>query len=186
MFFFQDGDKDLTFKSRSIEHAYMALLNDDLKSAGAVFETIDSPRAKWGECLIQILEGYLKVFPTYFQIRNFLEIDLDFLLKNEKIDYVEQVLGALDILAGVNEETYKYAARVMLENGYNNAAIKYLDKSKKIFYKDPELHFMLTKYYMKTRDYEKANFYVNECLRILPDYYPAKLLQEEVSRYIKQ
>ena len=54
------------------------------------------------------------------------------------------------------------------------AASEYLDKSKKIFYKDPELHFMYAKYNLDFKNYEIANYYIDECLKILPDYYPVQ------------
>lgn len=183
MFFFSKNN-DTNFKARSVEHAYLAILNNDLSTAQAVFESIDSPRARWGKALIDILLGYVENYPTYFEIRNFLEIDLDFLLKNDKIDYVEQVLGSLEFLCDINQETYKYVARVMFENRLYKAAREYLEKSKDIFYNDPELHFLFAKYYIKTREYDLADFHLDECLNILPDYYPAKILQKEISRYL--
>lgn len=183
MFFFSKN-KNLKFKLRSVEHAYMALLNDDLASAAAIFESIDSPRAKWGKALVDILSGYIEIYPTFFEIRNFLEIDLDLLIKNEKIDYVEQVLGSLNLLSDINQETYKYVARVMFENRLYKTAREYLEKSKDLFYNDAELHFLFAKYYIKTREYETADFHLDECLNILPDYYPAQMLQKEISRYL--
>ncbi len=184
MFFFSKNNEARNFKTRSVEHAYLAILDEDLLSAQAIFETIDSPRARWGRALVDILTGYVEIYPTYFEIRNFLEIDLDFLIKNQKINYVELVLGALELLVGINQETYKYVARVMFENRLYKACREYLEKSKNIFYNDPELHFLYAKYYIKTREYEQADFYLDECLNILPDYYPAKILQKEISRYL--
>lgn len=183
MFFFSK-DLDSNIHSRSVEHAYLAILENDLVTAQAIFESLDSPRAKWGRAFVDILLGYIENYPTYFEIRNFLEIDLDFLIKNEKIDYVESVLGSLDLLSGINQETFKYIARVMFENRLYKAAREYLEKSKNLFYNDPELHFLFAKYYIKTREYEKADFYLDECLNILPDYFPAKNLQKEISRYL--
>ena len=135
MFFF-DEDKQQIFKSKSVELAYLNVLNDDIKAAQTLFQEIDSPRARWGKSFTDILSGYIERYPTYFEIRNFLEIDLDFLIKNEKIDYIEQFLGSLTILAGINQEVYKYVARVMLENIHYRVAFEYLEKSKKTFYKD--------------------------------------------------
>lgn len=182
MFFF-DEDKKI-FKQRSVESAYLSILNDDLQTASAIFNSLDSPRARWGVILVSVLEGFLKVYPTYFDIRNFLEIDLDFLIKNEKIDYIEQLLGVLDFFSKINQETYKYAARVMYENKYYKVAREYMEKSKKVFYNDPELHFMFAKYFYETRDYSEANFYINECIKILPDYYPAKIMRAKIATYI--
>ncbi|MBQ7765137.1 hypothetical protein IJ384_07225 [bacterium] len=183
MFFFSEIKKEKILPG-SVEHAYLTILEGDFISAKRIFETLDSPRARWGISLTNILLGYIENFPTYFEIRNFLEIDLDFLIKNEKIDFVEQVLGSLELLANINQETYKYVARVMFENRLYKSAREYLEKSKDIFYNDPELHFLFAKYYIKTREYEKADFYLDECLSILPDYYPAKILQKEISRYL--
>ena len=179
MYFF-DRTYNKTFKALSIEHAYVAILNNDLVSAGAVFETIDSPRARWGKALIGILNGCMEYFPTYFEIRNFYEIDLDFLIKNEKIDYVENLLGSLEYLFKINQEVYKYTARVMYENKFYNAAIDNMQKSKDLFYKDPELHFMLAKYYYDIGDYNASDFYLSECLNIVPSYYPAMKLKEQI------
>ena len=172
------------FKPRSIEHGYLLILDDDLKSAQAVFESIDSPRARWGKAFTDILAGYIEKYPTYFEIRNFLEIDLEFLIKNEKINYVEQFLGAIGFLVHINQETYKYVARVMFENHLYKAALEYLEKSKNIFYNDPELHFLFAKYYINSHEYNRAYFYLEECLKILPDYFPAIKLQKEVAKYL--
>ena len=180
-FFFNEDLSHLEIKPNSLHHAYLSILQNDLKSAEIIFSHIDSPRAKWGKVLVSILNGYMSEFPTYFSIRNFLEIDIEFLLKNNKIDYVELCLGALDILSNINQETYKFAARVMLENKLYSSALKYLEQSKQIYYKDPELHFMLAKYYINTNNPKEALFYINECLTLLPDYYPALMIKERLA-----
>ena len=179
MFFFNENC-ELHFKPLSIEHAYLNLLNNDIDAAKLIFQNIDSPRAKWGLVLVDILNGYVQNFPTYFQIRNFLEIDLDFLIKNEKNDYVELVLGASEFLSTLNNECYKYIARVLLENKFYNVSFNYLEKSKCLFYRDPELHFLYSKYYVKKGDYTQADYYINECLKILPDDYPAKIFKKAI------
>lgn len=181
MFFFDKTFEDRTFKARSVEHAYLAVLNDDLITAKTVFETVDSPRGHWGVSFIEMLEGYIEQFPTYFGIRNFYEIDLDFLIKNEKYDYTERILSAVKFLTNINQEIYKYTARVMYENKLYNASLEYMEKSKELFYKDPELHFMLAKYYINTNQFIPANFYIDECLKILPSYNPALKMKAEIS-----
>ena len=180
-FFFFYGDvSGVNIFPATLEHGYLLILNDDLDAAIRVFSDLDSPRAKWALVLISILKGFLDKYPTYFQIRNFYEIDLDFLLKNEKIGYVEQLLGALEIFSSINQEVYKYAARVMYENKLYSAALKYINKSYKIYYNDAELHFMLAKYYLRVNDFEHADFYINECLNLIPEYYPALVLKRQI------
>ena len=183
MYFFDNLDTKY-IKPRSIEHAYLCILEDDILTANAVFETIDSPRGKWGKSITDILLGYTEKFPTYFEIRNFLEIDLNFLLKNEKIDYVEQILGSLEYLILINQETYKYTARVFYENKLYNVCRKYMEKSKNILYNDTELHFMYATYFLNSQEYIEAFEAIQECLKILPDYYPAKKMKEEIKKYI--
>ena len=179
-FFFYPNCSDIKIIPNSLEHAYLCLLNNDLSSAKAIFSKIDNPRGNWGTILVSVLDGYMDIFPTYFQIRNFLEIDLDFLLKNEKLDYIEQLLGALDIYADINQESYKFAARVMFENNLLSAAFNYMKKSKDIYYNDAELHFMLMRYYLKVHDFEQAYFHANECLQLIPDYYPALIMKQKI------
>ena len=179
MFFFDAENNNCTLKPRSIEHAYLAILNNDLKTAQVVFESVDSP------AFVDILSGYIEQYPTYFEIRNFMEIDLDFLIKNEKIDYVEQFLGSLDFLSGINREVYKYAARVMFENKMYNSAIEYMEKSKIVFYNDPELHFMLARYYMGKNEFKTADYHLDECLKTVKDYYPALKMKTEIQKYFE-
>ena len=181
MFFFDTAFENYTFTAGSVEHAYLAILNDDLLSAQAVFATVDSPRSRWGKTLVGILKGYMEYFPTYFEIRNFYEIDLDFLIKNEKYDYIERLLSALKILSEINHEVYKYTARVMYENKMYKSSLEYMEKSKELFYKDPELHFMIAKFYCGTNQFELADFHLSECLKIVPSYNPAIKMKEEIA-----
>ena len=183
MFFFSQ-DNTFNFEPISVESAYLAILHNDLASAKDIFSKIDSPRSSWGLFLVENLSGYVQKFPTYFEIRNFLEIDLDFLLKNNKIDYVQLILGMADLLAKINQETYKYIARVMYENQFYKTAKEYLEKSKDVLYNDPELHFMLAKYHYKNNKYSSALLNIKECLRILPDYYPAKIFHAEIIKHL--
>ncbi len=181
MFFFDDKVTNSTFKARSIEHAYLAILNDDLETANAIFESLDSPRAHWGRALTSILSGCIEYYPTYFEIRNFYEIDLDFIIKNQKLDYIEKLLNSLEILSQYNQEVYKYTARVMYENKMYNSALEYMEKSKDLLFKDPELHFMAAKFYYSMQNFEQANYCLEECLKIIPSYFPAIKMKEDIA-----
>lgn len=182
MFFFSDALENMAIEPMSIEHGYLAILNDDLASSRAVFEKIDSPRGRWGRAFVEILGGYIEHFPSYFEIRNFYEIDLDFLIKNEKFNYVENLLSALKLLTGINQEVYKYTARVLYENKMYNASLEYMEKAKESFYRDPELHFMLAKFYLNSNQLTEANYYIDECLKVVPSYHPALKIKAEISK----
>ena len=180
-YFFSKEPTVLEILPNSLEHAYLAIITDDLQAAELIFNGMDSPRARWGSILTGIIKNrVLNIYPTYFQIRNFFEIDTDFLLKNKKIDYVENLLGALELFSNINQEIYKFAGRVMYENKLYTAALKYLELSKKIYYNDPELHFLLSKYYLKIHQFKEAYFYISECLKLLPSYYPAQVLKQQI------
>lgn len=166
----------------SVELAYLNLLEKKLDDAEQIFYKIDSPRANWGKVLVSILKGQVIRYPTYFQVRNFYEIDLDFFIKNESIDYVESLLGALEFLVNINHEVYKYAARVMYANKLFSIAFDYMNKSKAVNYNDAELHFMLSKYYYENKNYKFAFYSINECLNLIPDYYPAHILKQLIGQ----
>lgn len=180
IFLFSSNLTEIKIRPNSIEHAYLLILQNDIKNAKKLFQKIDSPRGNWGSIFCDILQGFIKEFPTYFQLRNFLEIDLDFLIKNQKVEYIEQVLGALETLSIANHEIYKYVARVMQANNFPQLTHKYLQESKHIYYNDPELLYMLAKYYLDTKDVTNANFYIEECIKILPNYYPAQLIKRKI------
>lgn len=177
VFFFGEN---VDIKIDSLEHAYLCVLNDDLEMAYSIFDKSDSPRGLWGKSLIEILNNYIENYPTYFQIRNFLEIDLDFLIKNDKLSYVESLLGSLDFMSGINQEVYKFASRVMLHNRLYKIAYNYMMKSKELYYNDPELHFMLASYYYNSMNFSAAKFSINECLNLISNYYPALVLKSKI------
>src|SRR5574344_1655124 len=73
----------------SLELGYCKLLTEDIDSAKIIFSKIanSNPRAHWALRLIQFIEGFVSFLPSYFEIRNFLEIDINLLLKADKISY---------------------------------------------------------------------------------------------------
>ena len=162
----------------NLEYGYCLLLDGKLSEAESVLRKVDSVRADWVVKLIPFMRGYVEVLPTYFQIRNFLEIDINLLLMARQNDAVAYILGGADLFYSVNCEAYKYIARVMMNNGYFETAKTYLDKARDNTYNDPELHFMFCQYYIHIQDFEKALSSIEECLKILPEYYPARKIKE--------
>ena len=68
----------------------------------------------------------------------------------------------------------------MMENHFYRAGLKYMEKSKEIYYNDPELHFMYAKYYFDCGKYNEALFYIDECLKFIAGYYPALKLKRAI------
>lgn len=161
-----------------LEYGYSLILSGQLAEAEHVLRKNDSIRADWAVKLIPFMRGYVEILPTYFQIRNFLEIDINLLLLARQNDFVAYILGGADLLYSVNCESYKFISRVLMNNGLFDSAKVYLDKAKDATYNDPELHFMYCQYYIHNNDFKKALVSINDCLAILPEYYPAKKIKE--------
>lgn len=161
-----------------LEYGYCLILEGQLDKAEQVLRTIDSIRADWAVKLIPFMKGHVENLPTYFQIRNFLEIDINLLLLAKQTDSISYILGGADILYSVNCETYKYIARVMMNNGFYDIAKNYLKEARSNTYNDPELHFMYCQYYIKNGEFDKALQSIQECLKVLPEYYPAIKIKE--------
>lgn len=165
-----------------LEYAYCKLLSGDAQGAKTEFVKVaqTDTRADWGNKLIHFIEGYVPSPPTYFQIRDFLEIDLNLLLQAKLPEYVENVINGADIFYSVNPESYKFIARVMLNNDFPEVALYYLNKAKDKFYYDPEMHYMFAICYVKQGEISLAKDSLNNCLSILPEYFPAKKLLQKL------
>lgn len=180
MYFFDKKE----IKTISVEQAYLAILKNDLDLALNMFFEKDCSRSRWGIVLVKTLKGENDVVPTYFEIRNFYEIDLDFFIKNKKFDYVDLLLNISSYWIEINQEIYKYIARVLFENKIDTLAVEYLEKSKNILYNDPEMHFMFAKYFLNIKEYENSYYHIKECLKVVPDYYPARKIFESASKHL--
>lgn len=163
-----------------LEYGYCKLLKGDVDSAEPAFKSLkdNDLRADWAFKLLQFIKENISTVPSYFQIRNFLEIDLHLLIKAGQASFVENIINDSDIFYSMNPESYKFIARVMLYNDFNDVALFYLNKAKNRFYYDPEMHFMMANCYIKMGDRDSALNSVKNCLYILPQYFPAKRLKE--------
>lgn len=161
-----------------LEYGYCLLLSGNAQDAKDAFSKIANQdfRADWGSKLVQFIQGYVKVIPSYFQIRNFLEIDLNLLIQAGQAGFVEYIINGADLFYSINPESYKFISRVMLYNDFAEIALYYLNKAKDKFYSDPEMHFMLANCYLKKEDKALARESIKNCLNILPEYFPAKNL----------
>lgn len=165
-----------------LEYAYCKLFSGKAQEAKESFSKVASTdfRADWGKKLIQFIEGYVKDVPSYFQIRNFLEIDLNLLIRAGQAQFVENIINGADLFYSINPESYKFIARVMLNNDFVDVALYYLKKAKDKFYYDPEMHLMLANCYLKQSEKTLAKESLKNCLAILPEYFPAKKLLEKL------
>lgn len=180
-----DYSVEIFFKQNNylLEYAYCRLLIGDTQTANEEFLKMANydTRANWGSKLIQFINCYVTNVPSYFQIRNFLEIDLNLLINAGQAQFVENIINGVDIFYSINPESYKFISRVMLNNGFPEIALYYLNKAKENFFTDPEMHFMFANCYVKEGEIELAKDALNKCLKILPAYFPAKNLLKKLN-----
>ena len=171
-------------KGYILENAYCELLNDNLENAKKLFLLIQDEdiRAKWALFMVSMIENNIKEYPSYFMLRNFLEIDLNILIKHFKGDYVEKIIRYSDYMFTINPEIYKFVGRVLYNNNLEEQAMFFLNRAKSYFYHDPELHYELAYIHYKKNDLTTANKYIESCLRVLPQYYPAKALKQKLMK----
>ena len=137
---------------------YCHLLNNKIPEAKILLNLVrnSSPCINWLIALINILENKEDIYPSYFQIRNFYEQDLELFFKYKKDKYIETIINKQVYLEYFNREIYKYTGRVLLNNNLSYKAEELFLKSIDIYYNDPETHFLLGELYLKIKDKEKA------------------------------
>ncbi len=169
----------------NIECAYANLVLGNLSKAEKLFEkeAHASTRAHWGLILLQMLSGDIVTPPTYFEIRNFLEVDLSILLTYCQGNYVEKILKNADYMAMYNLECYKFIGRVFWAHNYMPASMFYLRRACERMYKDPELHYLLAYInYSNIKNIQECIKEIDICLRILPEYGPACMLKDKLKK----
>lgn len=165
------------------EYGRCQLLLGNYDEAKSVWKNIaeDTPPLLWGRSMLEFINLYVINVPTFFQIRAFLEVDLDALLKAGQIKFCENIVNGAHLLAQNNQESYKFIARVFVNNSYFDLAELFLKRAKDICYVDPEVHFLLAKCYINAKDIKNAKKCLNTCLEKGYGYYPAKKLLESLN-----
>jgi tetratricopeptide (TPR) repeat protein len=133
-----------------------------------------SSAANWLIELINFLNNDENSAPTYMQIRNFYEQDLDMLFKYQRNDDINKILKDIKFFGFYNKEVYKYTARVLFNHDLYALAETYINKSLEIFYNDPETHYILGEIYLKFNKFEKAREEFKKADKVIQGYLPAK------------
>lgn len=169
------------------EAGYCEFVKGNLDKAKFIWEKsqIDSPAINWGYSIINIINKTIPFKLSYFQIRNFLERDLELLIINKHWDYVDNIISAEKIFYKFNSESYKYLGRVLLHACYFDLAYAFLLKAREICYTDPEVHVLIAEYFLFNLDKEKGIEVLEEAIKINPDYFPAKSLLEAEKEMLK-
>jgi len=142
-----------------------------------------SPLIQWAKLFSGYIERKRNGFPTFFQIRNFYENDLDMLLLNGFEDYAENLIDSIQFFEDINPEIYKFTARALYNHKYYDFADKFLSVAKKYGEEDSELYVLDAKNNIAQKRYYSAVKSLEKSLDISKDYCPAKILFENVKRY---
>ena len=171
-----------------LELAYWELLHKNPQKAAKIFETIADKdiRAHWGIFVSHLVQGEAHGYPTYFELRNFFEIDLDLFFTYYLGNYIENIIRYADWLFTINPEVLKFIGRSFLVNGYDKYGLLFLKQAREYFFNDPEMHYLLAEYYMRENDFTNAQEAVRCCLDILPAYFPALSLQKKLKLNCKK
>ena len=138
--------------------AYCRFLQGNITEAKILLNLIkgESSAVNWLIALTEIIEGTNENYPTYLQIRNFYEQDLDMLFQYNQKEIAGKIINQNYYLEYYNREIYKYSARVLFNYNLIEKSEKLLRKSLDIFYNDPETHFILGEIYLKQGKIQKA------------------------------
>ena len=100
------------------EYGRCELLQGNLENTKQIWSQIkeESPATLWGKSLLEFINLYVIHVPTFFQIRAFLEVDLDALLKSKLITYCENIVNGAHLFMQNNQESYKFIGRVFVNN----------------------------------------------------------------------
>lgn len=136
----------------------------------------------WAKAFSGYVEKRRKRVPSFFQIRNYYENDLDMLLYLGFEKYAENLIDSIQFFCDVNLEVYKYTARVLFNHKYYDFADKFLSVAKKYGNGDTELYVLDAKNNIAQKRYYSAVKSLEKALGISKNYYPAKIMFEKIKR----
>lgn len=163
--------------------AYCKFLTGDIEESRILSTLIKntSPTSDWILCITNILCDDFSVNPTYFQIRNFYEQDLELLFLYKQYAIINKLINLNKYFETFNREIYKYSARVLANNSHYKESKQLLKKSLEIYYKDPETHYMLGEIYEKENDLEKAKLSYKKAIEVNTEYMPASIRLKDLT-----
>ena len=164
------------YKAKNIPGCgYCKFLEGEIEKAKDILSSINdsSSFVNWILFLINLYNDVKDIYPTYFQIRNFYEQDLEMLFKARQYEIIKKILNKNYYLERFNKEIYKYSARVLKNNNFEKEAEELLKKSLNICYKDPETHYILGEIYLIQNKKDMAIKSFKKSEEVNNGYYPA-------------
>ena len=155
--------------------AYCYFYKNEIKKAQEMSFLIknQSSAAGWLNSISNVLLSNKEEPPSYMQIRNYFEQDLEMAFFCDNKPLIEKFLENSSYLQSINGEVNKFCGRVLLHNNEDFMAEIYLKRSLNTFYQDPETHYLLGETYEKQGFMQEAIASYNRVIEINKNYYPA-------------
>jgi len=175
-------------KDKFYEAGLCFLLCKDIKNARFCFEKEKKNlfAASWGLKILDYIKMEIKKYPSYLQVRAFYEIYLNLFIENDLIDYAQNLINIYPSLMRSNPEICKFIARALSATNYDELALNFTQRATQNSFFDPEAFFIASEIYVKKQEYSNALDEIKKILDIMPKYYPALKLKEQILEKINQ
>lgn len=166
-------------RSNNLEScAFVSILTGDYNEAKVILlNCVKSPVTSWCNYLISLHENKLSLrfHPSFLQVRNFLELTVQGLLRSGNSDLLHKIENNIDLLLDINLDAYKLIGISYYLFGDINSAKEILTQCLDLNRYDGELYYHLSKVYTDLGDYETAYKMIKNARVMMPNHYASKL-----------
>jgi len=159
------------------------ILQKEIQKAKEVLvNTPDSPAKFWCEFLTELFaeEESIQKWPSFFEIRNFLELTVYLLLRSNNQKYIDLFIKNLNKLLDKNLDSEKFIGYAYFHFGDLDNALSLLNNSIKRNSYDGEIFFVLGQLYLKKGSPYDSLAMLENAQLLLPEHTPTKELLERV------
>ena len=163
--------------------ALSLILQKEIEKAKEVLtKTPDSPAKFWCTFLTELFSQNknIKTWPSFLEIRHFMELTVYLLLKSKNQDYITLLIKNLKKLLDINLDSEKHIGYAYFHFGDLNSALSFLNNSIKRNSQDGEIYFVLGKLYLQKGSPHDALAMLENARLLLPDHVPTRELLERV------
>ena len=159
----------------------LILLKEIQKAKEVLISALDSPAKFWCEFLAELFseKKSIKKWPSFFEIRHFIELTVYLLLKSKNQSYINVLLKNLNKLLDINLDSEKLIGYAYFHFGDLENALCLLNNSIKRNPYDGEIYFVLGKLHLQKGSVHDALAMLENAHLFLPDHAPTKELLDK-------
>ncbi len=178
-----DLARDIYVKADNPSGAAFALiiLKEIQEAKKILLSSPDSAAKFWCEFLIELFSGNKDIHesPSFFTIRNFLELTVYSLLRAGNQDYIKLLIEHLNKLLDINQDSEKFIGYAYFHFGDLDRAVSFLNSAIKRNSYDGEIYFTLGQLYLQKGSVYGALAMLENAHLLLPDHAPTKELLDK-------